>query len=285
MWIWNPTANNYGVCNSATGTGTNSVSKYIAPMQGYFVQASGAGTLGTTNAVRVHHGGKWFKDEETDSSMVSLVVHAAADKSFDEIRLLFGNPDNQSGARKLFSTVVTAPGLYMPLAGENYSVRYLTDTIDNPVVPVRFKTGRDGSYTITCDFDAGKFEIVTLEDTKTHAIQNMKNRRTYDFYATGTDDADRFVLHFGAGNNDSYQVLPARIYTDGIGLIIDLTLVTKESSVLVCDVLGRILLKKSLPGSTLYKFDINAKSQILVVQLKNQQGGICRKLYYNNNNE
>lgn len=39
IWIWNPTANNYGTFNSFTGLATNGASRYIAPMQGFFVQA------------------------------------------------------------------------------------------------------------------------------------------------------------------------------------------------------------------------------------------------------
>ena len=75
MWIWNPTANNYGVYNSADadGVGTNSVTRYIAPMQGYFVTASSAGNLSMNNDVRVHDGaGNWFKSIERQVGTVSL---------------------------------------------------------------------------------------------------------------------------------------------------------------------------------------------------------------------
>ena len=35
MWIWNPATNNYGVYNSLASTGTNGISNFIAPMQGF----------------------------------------------------------------------------------------------------------------------------------------------------------------------------------------------------------------------------------------------------------
>ena len=42
VWIWNDTAYNYGVYNSAAigDMGTLGVTRYIAPTQGFFVQAA-----------------------------------------------------------------------------------------------------------------------------------------------------------------------------------------------------------------------------------------------------
>jgi hypothetical protein len=66
MWCWNTTANNYGVYNSADadGEGTNSVTRTIAPMQGYFVQAAGAGNLSMNIDVRVPGGAGNYSEEE-----------------------------------------------------------------------------------------------------------------------------------------------------------------------------------------------------------------------------
>jgi hypothetical protein len=282
MWIWNPAANNYGVCNSTSGSGTNGVTRYISPMQGYFVHAAGDGNIEMDNAVRVHSDASWFKSTTADPRMLSVVIQSGADKSFDEVRLLFGYNTNHSGARKLFSTVVTAPSLFIPSGDDYYSVRYLTDTIENPIMPVMFKPGRDGNYKITCDFDVSKFEVVMLEDRQMHYLRDMKADNTYSFDAAKTDDANRFVLHFGPDNNASYDELPARIYTDGSQLIIDLSLVGPDTEVFVYDVLGRRLLQETLPGLMQHKRTIYAKSQFLIVYLKNHQGTMCRKLFYNN---
>ena len=284
MWIWNPTANNYGVFNSATGTGTNSVTRYIAPMQGYFVRASGNGNLSMDNNVRVHNGaGNWFKSNEIIPGMLSVIVQSETDDSFDEVNLLFGFTANQPGAAKLFSRAPTAPSLYMPSGNESCSVRYLTVTVDNTRVPVMFKPGRDGNYTLRCNFDDYEFAIVTLEDRQTNYIQNMKAGNSYNFQSSTSDDASRFVLHFGTGNESAYNELPARIYSDGIQLIIDLTLITNESEAFVFDELGRLLLQTTLQGLEQHKLILNAKSQIIIVYLKNQQGNLCRKLFLINN--
>ncbi|MFZ4413713.1 MAG: hypothetical protein ACOYOV_11555, partial [Bacteroidales bacterium] len=287
MWIYNKAASNYGVCNSVTGSGTNGVSRYIAPMQGFFVRAATAGNLSMDNTVRVHNGaGGWLKNNaEIDPKILSVVVQSLTGSGFDEVRLQFGYDNNETGAAKLFSPVVIAPSLYLPAMGELFSIRYLTDTIDNPSVPVMFKTEIDGNYSIKCNFSFDRFETLMLEDRKTHFIQNMKAKNTYNFQSSRTDDVFRFVLHFGPEENALYSELPARIYTDGDHLLIDLSLVSKETEAYVYDALGRLLLQTSLQGSKLHMLNIKAKSQILVVQIKNQQGNICRKLFFNNKYE
>ena len=284
MWIWNPAANNYGVCNSATGICTNSVTRYISSMQGFFVQASSPGNLGMDNTLRVHENtGSWFKN--TSPEIFRIVVESNTDNSYDEAGLLFGYIANEPGARKLFSNVATAPSLYMSSRDENYSVQYLTDTVDNPSVPVRFIPGQDGKYTLKCDFDVNEFSIVMLEDRQTNYIQNLKTGKTYCFNASTNDDANRFILHFGPDRYAHYNQLPARIYTSGNQVIIDLTLVSNETEVSVYDASGRLLLQNSLQGLRQHKFSINAPPQILFVYLKNQQGNFNCKLYYANKYE
>jgi len=278
MWIWNPSANNYGVYNSFTGMGTNSVTRYIAPMQGYFVRANGTGNLSLDNTVRVHDGAGDWKNATINSGMLSLVVQSEADKSFDESRLLFGYDVNQSSTAKLFSPVVTAPSLYLPSGGEYYSVRYLTDTVDNSMVPVMFKAGRDANYILKCDFDPYEFEVVMLEDRQTHYIQNLKTLNSYIFQSSTSDDEFRFILHFGANNEFASSELPARIYTNGIQLIIDLTLISKETNVWVFDILGRSILQQELQGQNQHNLILDIDTQMLIVYLKNPNGTMVRKL-------
>ena len=170
----------------------------------------------------------------------------------------------------------------MSTESEFYSVRYLTDTTDNPTVPVMFKPGRDGNYTLSCNFDADKFEAVLLEDRKMIYTQNLNAEKSYSFIGSRTDDVNRFVLHFGPVKTAFTTELPARIYSDGNQLIIDLTAVGNETEVMVYDALGRLLLHKTIEGFTQQKLSINSSPQILVVLLKNKQGSLCRKLFYEN---
>jgi hypothetical protein len=278
MWIWNPAANNYGVFNSFTGSGTNSVTRFIAPMQGYFVRVASAGNLTTDNAVRVHDSSTDWKNAEINPSMLSLMIQSETDNSFDEVRLLFGYSANQAGTTKLFSNVVTAPSLYLPSESEYFTVRYLTDTTDYPQVPVMFKPGKDGDYSLKCNFDYDEFRIVMLEDRQTHYFQNMKIGQSYSFTASKMDDANRFVLHFRQVKNKTDYELPAKIYTDGTHLIIDLESVLPQTEVSIYDILGRKVFQQNLQGGTQHTLNFNIGIQLLLVCLKNQDGSLNRKI-------
>jgi hypothetical protein len=281
MWIWNPEANNYGVYNSAdaTGVGTNAVTRYIPAMQGFFVRAQSAGNLITTNDVRVHDATTLWKSGRIDPSRFIAVVHSETDQTFDEVRLLFGYPENKAGAAKLFSPVVTAPSLYLPVGKANFTIRYLTDTIENQHVPLMFKAGSDGYYTINFDFDSYDFETAILEDRLTGGFTDLTLEPDYRFKASKKDIENRFIIHFGAIPVKANTELPANIYTSGGKLVIDLTLVDELTDVKVVDVLGRTILQKELNGSSIHRLDLNVRSQIVIVYAKTNKAMLSRKVF------
>jgi hypothetical protein len=288
MWIWNPAANNYGVFNSADGdgVGTNSVTQFIAPMQGFFVQAQSAGNLGMDNNVRVNDGASWFKSSKYNgdkNEMVALTVTSDNGNGFDEIQLGFGYSKNENGATKLFSRVPTAPSLYMVSGSDNLSVGYLTNTQEHPAVPIKFTPGATGNFTINCNFDPFNFETVVLEDRKTNTFHNLKAINEYSFCSTSSDDSNRFVLYFGPVNSNSDTGFPARAYTANYQLVIDLSLVSGDTETYVYDIMGRLLLHKKLQGETLHNLNLNAQTQTVIVSFKNPAGGLNQKVFWNGN--
>lgn len=283
MWIWNPEANNYGVYNSADedSEGTNSVTRYIATMQGYFVQAYSSGYLSINNNVRVLDGtGNGFKRKKQEESKVSFSVKSDAGNGSDEIQLRFGYSENQNGAMKLFSKTLLAPSLYLGTKENPLSVRYLTNTEENPTIPFLFNPGMNSNYTINCNFDQTKFDTLMLEDRQTHYVQNMRTEKTYSFQGSLSDDPNRFVLYFRSVKNHPGKELPARIYIGDNRLIIDLTLISNETDIFVYDIMGRKLLHQKLNGETLHNLNIDAHTQLLIVYLKNQDRSLCRKLLW-----
>jgi hypothetical protein len=250
-------------------------------MQGYFVQAASEGDLGLNNDVRFFDGsGNWLKSTKQETNKVSLCIKSDAGYGSDEIQLKFDYTENENGAMKLFSKILSAPSFYLASEGKDLSVRYLTNIEENPAVPLLFKPGINGKYTFSCNSDLSIFETVMLEDLQTNSVQNVKAEKTYSFNASKTDDLNRFVLYFGPVSNHSDEEFPARIYTDGIRLIVDLTLISKETDVFVCDILGRVLLQQKLQGEIRHNLTINTSTQILIVYLKNPDGNLSRKLLW-----
>jgi len=251
MWTWSTTANNYGVYNSADGDGigTNNVTRYIAPMQAFFVQATTAGTFAFHNAGRVHEGASvWLKSVQNNYSeqFVRLSVSSAAGR--DEIKIGFGYAANESGAAKMFSPVLTAPSLYMNCGGVGYSIRRLTDTSKNKYIPVNFKAGETGTYTLNCNYDPSTLGTIYLEDRQNGTILDLSGGESYTFQATTTEAPERFVLHFGTVTPLDAEVHPNVWVSEGM-LNVLLENMIGDFQVRVIDLQGRIIMNKKMSGS------------------------------------
>jgi hypothetical protein len=270
MWIWNPATNNYGVYNSLGTVGTNGISNFIAPMQGFFVRADSNASVQMTNDIRVHtNASNWFKPSANknykNSENIKIKITSQSKLGSDEVLLQFGAASNQAGAAKLYSTIKTAPSAYLTSGAQELTVRYLTNTTNNPIIPLAFKPGSDGNYTMRIDFDAAHYDFVVLEDTKTKVKHDLKETPTYAFNATVTDAFDRFLLHFEAVPIEN-KTLPILMYYNGNEIVFDASLVPDETVVEVFDILGRKILDKKIRGKTIHYVPFNTKNQVFIVK-------------------
>lgn len=215
MYIWNETANNYGSFNSAGTEGTNSVTQYIPPMQGFFVTASSAGTLSMDNNVRIHAGASNWLKSEGQNKHFKIKATSTANYGSDEICIEFDHELSSGGAPKWFSFVESAPSLYLPQGDKNYSIRFLTNSMDNPTVPMSFKPGINGSYQLNADYGENEFEAIYLEDLKTGIKQNLVSNPSYSFTSTTSDDPNRFKLTFASVGIENPQTENPSVYTYG----------------------------------------------------------------------
>ncbi|CAM4175702.1 T9SS type A sorting domain-containing protein [Flavobacterium weaverense] len=278
MWIWNPASNNYGVYNSLSSAGTNGVTQYIAPTQGYFVRAATSGNIGTSNAVRNNNGANsWMRLKKTISE--NLIVRFSSNETYgyDEVLLQFGYPKNEPGAFKLFSRNDEAPSAYFTDLNNDLSVRYLTSTAENKSVPINFKAGKDGNYSLSIGVDSADFEILFLEDKKTKKIIDLKANPKHEFKATLKDVEDRFIIHF-APVEQGTEDLEAKIYYKDKKVCIDLTLIEGVTDVKIFDLLGKLLINKKVDGSSIHQFDVNLKYAVYIVKVTNKKKIVTMKV-------
>ena len=265
MWIWNQAVNNYGIYNSVGDTGTNGVSQYIAPAQGYFIRAVRNGSINISNAVRVNDGASnWLKNERNETNNLKIGVMSNAGHGSDEVLLQFGSLTNEDGAIKFFSQNEEAPSLYLKSLTKDLSVRYLTNTDENSKIPLHFLAGQDGNYELSVNSESALFDILLLEDKKTEVISDLKINTKYEFTSLISDAADRFVLHFKDITEES-ESLPAAIFYDGNEVNVDLTMVNEETDIKVFDMLGRLLLTKKGAGKMIHRFKIQPKHAVYIV--------------------
>jgi hypothetical protein len=270
MWIWNPATSNYGVYNSLAATGTNGISNFIAPMQGFFVRADSNASINMTNDIRVHTGASnWFKTIHNKNyenpENIKIKISSQSGLGSDEVLLQFGASSNQAGAAKLYSTIKTAPSAYLTSEEGELTVRYLTNTTNNPIVPLAFKPGSNGNYTVSINFDTANYDFVLLEDTKTKIKHDLKDNPIYDFNASVEDVSDRFLLHFEEvpiGDN----TLPIRIYYNGNKIVFDVSLIPNETTITIFDTMGRSILEKKIRGKMIHYLPFKNKNQVFIAK-------------------
>jgi hypothetical protein len=261
-WVWNDSGGgNYGVYITG-GTGTNGVSQYIAPMQGFWVEADANGSLIMDNEARTHATQLWLKDEPSD--ILRLSATGDANTYSDEVVFVFGKQSDAGGAIKMFSILPDAPGLYSPKNGKNYSISFLTTTDEHSSVPVAFKPGVDGLYTLSLKEHANLNDIL-LEDLKTGFTHNLSKFPEYTFSASPGDVAHRFVLHFKVLGVD--KMIKGRIqYFYNSGHLHVLNPENVDLKILLLDLTGHLLNEFLASNQGMQSFTIDIPAGLYLLQ-------------------
>ena len=282
IWTWSYTANNYGVFNSADpdGLGTNNISRYIAPMQGFFVYATTAGNFGFNNGARVHTAASnWLKSAPVGCiGAVKLNVSSDAGNGSDEVKFRFGYSGNSNGALKMFSHVKTAPSLYINSGNKNLTIQNLTTAEKNPKSVVSFKAGKDGNYKMLCQFDPSICSVIYLEDKLTGTIHDFNLSETYNFSAKVGDTPTRFVLHYGSVTPDDIIEAP-NIYVNSGNLVVDLLKFNDVYELQVFDLNGRTIAKRNVSGGEKEIVPLSTKG-LYIVSLRSQSNTFNTKVVY-----
>ncbi|MFZ4414160.1 MAG: M6 family metalloprotease domain-containing protein [Bacteroidales bacterium] len=213
IWVWNAQLANYGTYISNTNTATNGVSRNIALSQGFWVKATTAVALEMNNEVREHAEQGFLKSSSTDE-LIRLKVSSTVNAYSDELIIGFGNSNAQGGAEKMFSINATAPSIYSCKQNKNWSISNLTSIADNAMIPIGFKPGVDGNYTISA-MGVQALGNVILEDLKIGVQQNLSINNNYLFNAQTSDNENRFLLNLTtSGINNMVDKKPSINYSN-----------------------------------------------------------------------
>ncbi|MBE0661481.1 MAG: T9SS type A sorting domain-containing protein [Bacteroidales bacterium] len=215
-WVWNPVLGQYGTYHSGqiSETGTAGTSRYISPMQGFWVKTAETGTLGMDNSIRVHSNQNWLKDKKSEPGVLHLSVRSDVNAYRDEVIIEFGHETNLGGSEKMFSLYPAAPGLYTMKENKAYSINFLGQPDAHPVISVGFIPGVDGIYTIAAS-GYESFEDLIFEDLQTGTLHPICDQH-YQFVAHQDDEPLRFLLRFKAlGTDDAALTQPHAFYKHG----------------------------------------------------------------------
>jgi hypothetical protein len=240
--------------------GENGGSQYIAPCQGFFVEASAAGTLGMSNSVRTHNTAPFHKNsEETVDNMIRLEVSG---NGYTDESVIWFLPeatqefDGSYDAHKLFGDVPEAAQLYS-LGSTPLAINTLPQISS---VRLGIRAGNSGIFNLSAT-EINDLPNVSLEDTKTGIFTDLL-KNSYSFsYITGENE-QRFVLHFSPLTVKETEYSFANIYSHHNTLFVDLNNSIK-ADIYIYTITGQ-LITSSHAISGMNKFNIPSTGNHIV---------------------
>lgn len=218
--IWYRSVNNAGTMvfdtyNAPGGTGTNNnqagaVTRYIPPMQSFWVsvpQGQTSGTVSFGNAQRSHfidlatNGYNGLRSSAQD--FPAFLRLNLLDGNFVDQTILYMKPDanntfDEYDSEKMFLGGV--PQFYSTVNAKKLVLNGMKNQKVRTSVPLTMELPTSKSYT----FQAEEFNIedglILLEDKQEGVIQDLTINPTYSFFGNAGTNATRFVVHFQLAN-------------------------------------------------------------------------------------
>ncbi|MCD4698610.1 MAG: T9SS type A sorting domain-containing protein [Bacteroidales bacterium] len=234
------------------GGAANTTSQYVPLGQGFFVRVMGvAGVLTFDNSCRVHTNEQAFYKNSEDDAMI--VLKATGNSVTTQTAIRFNQNSTQKVDRlydvyKLSSGSPDVPVLFTVVEDENMAINTLPSIEGNEIMPMWFRAGLDGEYSIKAT-ETETFNTETpiyLLDIKTGIIQNLREIPEYTFdYKWGGDRS--FLVYFTEPEN-SISVSDVNIYAYGNVLNINfpvsnLTNPDFNARIMVFDLTGKAVLQ------------------------------------------
>lgn len=239
--------------DASTNSPLNSGSQYIPPMQAFFVQNTGSGSinLALDNADRLLSQ-KPSQNKTSAQVEVLKIAVSAADGTSDETLLAFGSNytdlwDKSFDAEKRMNAI-QVPNLYTTDANANeYFVNKMNGTFSSKSIPLSFTSALEQEYAINiADLRIPNSWTVELEDKLTGNRIDLKSSH-YQFMHVPGNLPDRFVVHINQTgldveekqNDDHY------IYSNLEGFNIVLSQTYADVQVLVFNQAGQLVIEST----------------------------------------
>jgi hypothetical protein len=286
-WIRNAANNAYEAYNATTNVSTSpslQTTRYIAPMQGFWVYAFAASpSLRIDNTDRVH------ADNVLHSPVINQVVRLKLNdgKSSDYAVVyeneLASNDFEETDTDKMFD--YDFHQLYTMEGEHELSLNGLLNATSKGSVDMGMVVPNNGPYTIEAT-DLEMEEDVILEDKFNHTFQDLKVNPIYSFTSNAGTFNNRFVLHFTA--TESVDVAEAttaddvRIFnTSNQQVKVWVSNTTSEyqgATVKVYDAIGNLIERKNMTSNELL-LDLDIANGIYVVEVTGDSKVFTKKIF------
>ncbi len=264
-------------------------SRFIPSNQGFFlhVTSGNSGVVSTDNSSRVHNINPFYK---SSGFIIDLLRIEAQGNNFTDEAFIHFDPtttlqfDPDDDAYKLFG-IPESPQVFSILPDKLAAINVRPYSGYNTLVPLGFKSGTEGAYSLVFHGLNTFFEIDTiyLEDKKLDEWQNLSADSIYNFTSNPDDDPGRFVIHFNyTVTGVRTQVVNTCFFIYGFEHSVTVMKQCQEfqSEILsIFDMTGRRIYQTTLTGGGSRKIFLNVNNGYYLVLL-NSDTGICKKMVY-----
>ncbi len=188
--------------NSETHLGTSLGSRYIAPMQGFYVEVNDGQTQGTlkmTNDIRVHNDYAYYKDTKVANTVYPLIQLNLFNGTYtDEAKLIWVDGatmgfDARYDARK-FSNSNLVSDICFNVNDKLFAINAIPAASDNFEIALRVNIKSADQHILSFNADQMQGYSVTLIDKYTNEQIDLLNTPTYSFNSNEGVFDDRFSL-------------------------------------------------------------------------------------------
>ncbi len=294
-----PTINStYYIWSTATGTYVAKTAGQIPPHQGFYVESVGAGTLTFTESSKNGSGASTFykttpqEDVEPYTFTEALLKVKNTQMNYaHELKLRINELAKTSldefDASFLPSRIVEAPSITAFSENSNKPLAIVSfNQTEEVVIPISVNTGVDAQLIVeTINFEnfTNIYKNVTLLDTKTNTIYNLKTQKEVPIEFTTDENDARFELRLSNEVTSSTSSnLNATIYKNQEFTIIEMNDFTDSYIVSIVNVLGQKVVddfvnvttnRLLIPNSSLPK-------GVNLISVKDKNNSIIKKLIY-----
>jgi PKD repeat protein len=260
------------------GTPFNSkINGLISPTQGFWVRALNSSANLVIPASERLHSNQIFYKETHEILYPYIRLESEINGYNDETTIIF-HPETTrefDGFYDLvkFPNIEEAPQIYSFSGNDKFAVNYFGPDYQNMIIPLGFKTGEEGIYSISAA-ETGNFSEnfnIYLEDIKEGIVTKLSEDPVYEFQFFPWDNEHRFNLHFMEsyfGIDDS-ESLNIRAYSSHNKIFINSGTDKLIEKIAVHDAIGQVLLLED---------DVNQSSIILPGEFKS--GCYILKIYF-----
>lgn len=247
----------YDTYNGTSHIGTNNngfgaVTQYIAPMQGFWIEAtSSGGQVDFTNTGRSHQTAQLRSSNVQSLVRLNISNGTVSDQLVVNVDANAGQGFEAYDSKKKFANVECE--LYAKVGNEDLIINSIPEVTTETVVPLTININTAGNYSINAEDITGDLNNYTVQllDNSTNTYTDLAQNPTYSFYAIAGTNSSRFVLVFAPAV--STGITAAKQAQNGIVLynanrkvIIELTDVTTGQAT-VYDITGRKVHTQFLP--------------------------------------